>query len=739
MPDSSGGTNRDERLLPTSIRDEEGIKNYINRIKEGARTNRWDFERPWYENIMMYLGKQWFSYDRKIGIFRPKLLKPWVPQPVTNRLASTADSIIATVGKIDPQVDFRPATNEEEDITTADISGRIFEIIKEEVDFEQIRYELVPWVVLTGNGFLYQYYSKSREYGMIKIPNLKCALCDTESTPGKVQDAGGVCPKCTVSQELTPGESFEEYPRGKLIAEVVSPFEIYVDMEGGRIELSPYLMRVRSWNLQHAKNLWPEAATDMKADSKSDLTQKYLEKIAYTGGGKADVNLSGYAGTVSQDPRVTIYEIYIRPTEELPDGLYAVMVGDLLVEKGPIPYHDSEGNPIIPIVHFKYKQVPGRLWGKTPVDDLVPKQRQRNELESFIMLIINRMAAPGWFLPINSGAANMSGEPGWIQEINTAATGGAMPIPQQGIDVPQSVTNWLEKIDQDFEELAKTFNIIKGQAPRGVSAYSALQLLDERGQAGFADIFLNFQFGWKRWAGYALDIFREYADDERIRAFTDEVGSWAMEKFKGSDLTGKVNVSVETGVLAPRSQVARRAVIEQALNLGIMNPQDPQVSFQILQMFGIPELAPGDIDVDIKEAAFENDTLLNTGQIRPPKNYDNHLVHAESHRKFLLSHKFKELQTRAAQGDQMAAQAVTAMEQHYSATIMFIQMAQQAAAQNSKPQPPKESSGTGGPGGGGTSGPGTEGQMNQRDAQKASSNMGNERPQAQANQTGSGG
>ena len=719
---------QDERLLPRSIKDEEGIKNYIGRIKESARTSRWEFERPWYENIMMYLGKQWWDYDRRLGVFRPRLMKPWVPKPVTNMLAATADSIISTVGKIDPQVDFRPATNQQEDITTAEICGRVLEIAKEEVDFEQIRYELVPWVVLTGNGFLYQYYSKSREYGMVKIPNQMCTLCGQESSPAEIQSNQGMCPKCGANQQFTPGQTFEEYPKGKLVAEVLSPFEIYADMEAGRIELSPYVMRVRSWNIQHAKNLWPEKATEMKADSRGDMTQMYLERLAYTGSSKADTALSGYGGAAGKDPRVTIYEVYIRPTQELPDGLYAVMAGDLLVEKGPIPYHDSEGNPIIPITHFKYKQVPGRLWGKTPIDDLVPKQRQRNELESFIMLIINRMAAPGWFLPINSGAANMSGEPGWVQEINTAATGGALPIAQQGVNIPVSVTNLLEKYDSEFEELGKTFNIIKGEAPRGVSAYSALQLLDERGQAGFADIFLNFQFGWKRWAGYVLDIFREYANDDRIRAFTDEVGKWAIEKFRGSDLTGKVNVSVETGILAPRSQVARRAVIEQALNLGIMNPQDPQVSYQILRMFGIPELAPGDLDIDIKEAAWENDMLLQTGQIRPPKNYDNHLVHAESHRKFLLSPKFKELQERVVQGDQMAAQAVMAMEQHYSATLMFIQMAQQAT--QSRPQPPRESSGKGGPG--------TEGQMNQRDAQKASSNMGNERPQSQANQIASG-
>lgn len=721
----------DERLLPSSIKDEEGIKNYINRIKESARTSRWEFEKPWYENIMMYVGKHWFDYDRRIGVFRPRLLKPWVPKPVTNLLASTADSIISTVGKIDPQVDFRPATNQEEDVTTAEICGRILEIVKEEVDFEQIRYELVPWVVLTGNGFLYQYYSKSREYGMIKIPNQMCTLCDQESTPKEIQENQGNCPKCQINQQFVPGQTYEEYPRGKLVGEVLSPFEIYADMESGRIEFSPYVMRVRSWNIQHAKNLWPEKAAEMKSDSRSDTTQQYLERLAYTGTSKSEISLQGYSGAASKDPRITIYEMYIRPTEELPEGLYAVMAGDLLVEMGPIPYHDSEGNPIIPITHFKYKQVPGRLWGKTPVDDLVPKQRQRNELESFIMLIINRMAAPGWFLPINSGAANMSGEPGWVQEINTAATGGAMPIPQQGVNVPVSVTKYLEKIDAEFEELAKTFNIIKGQAPRGVSAYSALQLLDERGQAGFSDIFLNFQFGWKRWASYVLDIFREHANDERVRAFTDEVGAWAMDKFKGSDLTGKVNVSVETGILAPRSQVARRAVIEQALNLGIMNSQDPQVAYQILRMFGIPELAPGDLDIDIKEAAWENDTLLQSGMIRPPKNYDNHLVHAESHRKFLLSPKFKELQARAAQQDQGALQAVMAMEEHYSATLFFIQMAQQAASQGGKPQPPRESSGKGGPG--------TEGQMNQRDAQKASSNTGNERSQAQAGQTASGG
>ena len=218
------------------------------------------------------------------------------------------------------------------------------------------------------------------------------------------------------------------------------------------------------------------------------------------------------------------------------------------------------------------------------------------------------------------------------------------------------------------------FDILKGQAPKGVEAYAALALLDERGQQGFSGVMLNWSIAWRKWAIQAVEIFREFATEERVYVAMGENGKWAIEKFTGADLTGRVEVISETGVLKPRSQVAKRAIIEQLVQLGAINPTDPETAYTIVREVGMPELLQGMND-DVKEAVRENDQLLDEGMMDRPKfGIDNDMVHMFHHKKFILSDAFKELDPNI----QMEGY------RHYDEHLMAIMEMQQQAAQTAE-------------------------------------------------------
>jgi hypothetical protein len=86
--------------------------------------------------------------------------------------------------------------------------------------------------------------------------------------------------------------------------------------------------------------------------------------------------------------------------------------------------------------------------------------------------------------------------------------------------------------------------------------------------------------------------------------------------------------------------VGRRAVVEQAVRLGLANPFDPYERIRLLELIGIPELME-DFKVDQQRAAEENDMFVAGVPVPPPLPWDNHDAHIISHRRLTFSDAFK--------------------------------------------------------------------------------------------------
>ena len=58
----------------------------------------------------------------------------------------------------------------------------------------------------------------------------------------------------------------------------------------------------------------------------------------------------------------------------------------------------------------------------------------------------------------------------------------------------------------------------------------------------------------------------------------------------------------------PKTSLGKRAAIEQLKNFGVINPQNPDTAYRILQIFGATDLWPG-LDYDVKSALQEQDAF----------------------------------------------------------------------------------------------------------------------------------
>jgi hypothetical protein len=203
-----------------------------------------------------------------------------------------------------------------------------------------------------------------------------------------------------------------------------------------------------------------------------------------------------------------------------------------------------------------------------------------------------------------------AGNAGAIVKYNAMGPSNAKPerIPGQGL--PLAFIQFIELIDKAIERLAKTFSVIKGERPEGVSAGIALQVLQERGMNAFGRIFIQWEVSWAEWALQVVEMARQFWTEERLLKIRGKNGTWEVQKFAAADLQGRVDVQAEAGSSMPRSSLLDRAELEQIIAMGAVPPPitDPEVQEKVLEVYGRTNFLPS-MERDAKNAIMEDEVF----------------------------------------------------------------------------------------------------------------------------------
>jgi len=639
----------------------------LEHIKDCDKS-RWAFERQWFRSILYYLGNQWLTWDGRSRKWRERKLRKWVPKPVTNRYASTIDSIVSAIQGTKVLPSAWPSTGDTADIGAANVADRVLEVIGHEIKSERVRQQLAKWIVLCGDAFSYIHYDKlDKTLGYVKIQSLACPMCLHVAQP--LEFESGVCPGCQQPTEPQPAEQvFESYPTGRMCCDVLSPLEVYLNLDLPLMEQQTKCTIVLRRTKDQLISIYGEAAKNIAADSAvaTKSAAYFMKALAYSTEDMGN-NMAGSSGTEA----LTLYVHIELPSEKYPEGLEVVMAADeTVLECGPSPHYEDtptgDKQYYIPLIKHGYEKVPGRLYSKTPAYDIISKQDQLNRLESLIEMSVMKGVYGTWLLPTGSSISEIAGEPGQKIKYTPMGTGGHKPEVVTTAPFPALLLEWKTQIQADFEELGGTFDVLKGNTPRGVSAGYAIQLLTERSYGKFASVFAEWEEGWTELYQKAIKMFRTYVTEPRLRKIKGASGQWEIQSFKNSDLAGSVDLRVEGGASKPRSKIAEQALIETLSKLGVINTQDPEQRYQVAQMFGMGQIL-GAEDEDIRYASGEWQALLAwqpemdpttgepivdpaSGNPFPPGGpeadeiFDNHMVHVTEHRKPTRGDEWKNLE-----------------------------------------------------------------------------------------------
>ena len=665
------------------------IRERVKKQIQDNSKNRWYFERQWFTSVLYYIGNQWITWDTRSRNFRERKLRKYVPKPVNNRFASTVDTIIAAVQSVKVMPSAWPATDDTDDVAAADVAERVIPVINDEVDIDTAREQAAAWVVLNGDAFAFPYYDKvDKSLGEVFVQHERCANCQVVAPPLDYQNTGGQCPACGKSVGTEP--AFDEtnqpvgtsYPVGRQKIRIMSPLELFFSLDAHNIEDLDRFTTYKNFPLSVVQQTYGDVAANLQADSANTnkLSQYYLTSIRYA---TSDTTSSTLRTAHDQ---VTLFTHVALPDKDFPEGLVAVMASDeTVLEAGPSPFYDLDeaGKKAyyLPLVQFAYRRVPGRIPSKTPAYDLLFKQDQLNRVESLMEMMVMKGAYNTWLLPTGSSIVSITGEPAQHIKWTPSGTGGAKPELVNGPGVAVGHLEYRNAIIADFEELGGTFDAVKGNVPRGVSAGYAIQLLTERAYGRFAPVFANWEHGWTKVYQMLLSQFRLYCTEERVAKIKGQTGQWQIEKFKGSSLKGSVDLRIEGGAERPRSKLAEQALIETLQKLGVINPMmDDAQRYNIAEMFGMAHVL-GNIGDDRRYACKEWDAFIKGGLAPYVKGMiDNHLVHIVQHQKDAKTDTF----------DQLDPKMREVWEQHILDHMMAMQpQMPQVTPGGGPPAPPK--------------------------------------------------
>lgn len=573
-------------------------------------------ERLWWRNLMYLLGRHWIYWDRKRGQWMDKRMAKWVPRPVTNKVAEVTESLVALFSSIRLETTARPVGGDVRNVATAETVDRLQPFVHEDHAMDHVMTEHDFWLVVTGNAFLHPFYDNNPQWGTIATNYAVCAQCAKSHPPQMAKI--GVCPKCG-----GPLESQDvDLPIGKGRTIALSPFEIATPIAHAEFEDSPITLRmtwmpkrslyntygkkfIENMKLTFGKSPVERSMQLLRAlATQTDMTSK--SQLMYMG--ESDTDATG----------TTQFDLWAKPCEEYPEGLLMRVLGDgdqqMIVDApdmtlpGPLPFRTRQNEAIIPFIHTAFKPIGGKMHGAGPLDLICQKNDQLNRLDSLAELIVNRAANPVWLEPKGAEVKSFTGEPGLVVKYNPLASGGAKPERLEGLNIQGSIFKLREQIINDIAEATGTFDMLRGAKPGGVSAFSAMQLLVERGQARFATVFSGRGITYRTWLSIAIELERQFGPTKRTFAVMSPNRGWTFQHFMNADLQGAVEIIVEDGSQAPKTNLGKRAAIEQAKNLGFIDANDIEQRYTILRALGLNELMPT-LDFHVKAALQEQDAF----------------------------------------------------------------------------------------------------------------------------------
>lgn len=616
-------------------------------------------------NLQYYLGNQWIYLDTEyLGStgngysFRP--IQPKVenfPKPVTNYCVSSVETELAANArrKLVPVV--MPSSPDPSIKTAAKQAQKILDYNLDKIGWPSIRNTFDLHCLLFPNAILWEYWEEDfREVTKVANPGAKkCPSCGAKFSSGtiksdlltkkevkhpasivQIQDSDEMemthCPMCDDEVALEDaGEMGEEdldtkdyfdrplglqVPKGTPTIEVPTVFDYFPENSG--IGVSPRTAKthgfasVRSldWIAEH----YPEAG-EVEPEDPRELTRWHPTINSWDIMGNHTTFDSGI-----YDNHCRVYTLITEKCLQHPKGQVWIWVGDNFIKSFPLYRQVGSGEAPVHMVQVtRWKEIPGELWGKTLLDDIISPQNRINAIDSQFIEARERMGSPNLLSP---GPISLEA-PEWGEEYGIGRimrydpnpmAPGAVPVPFGGTLFPAEAYEERRQCVQDIKEIAGPKGIEAGDPPKNISTTGGLQLVGEQADRRRApreqERLGAFTKVWEAILTQ-LSVFRTSLDKDYYEILNED-GTWSREQFDGSTLQGQIKIKIDRQSEVDKSLYQREAVREAQAD-GLVR-LDSQVAIKkMLELRGLPTDINQDLNYQVDRANQQWTTFRDKG------------------------------------------------------------------------------------------------------------------------------
>lgn len=349
-----------------------------------------------------------------------------------------------------------------------------------------------------------------------------------------------------------------------------------------------------------------------------------------------------------------VYTGYEKPNQEHKKGRTVVFTETALLDvRDSLPLDQHPKGPRSGMHYFRWQILPGRFMGKAFIENGIGPQKIYNKRHTQVNAIIDRNM-PKVYMEENSLARPRTGEPMEIIEIHPGAP---LPRTEAGVQPGSWMLDDIKLQVESAERALGIRGISMGQAPQGVSAYSAMALLTENDALKLDPIGQDFGTTMDELCWDTMEQMRNWPNDKRMEILGPH-GRLESFLFDSSKIPERYLVKRPHGGSLPRSQAAEIQKINDIW--GAAQGTLPLTWYVDSLNAGKPlHLPPSIGDSDLHKAELENVIILQGRAAPPVAPYDDDARHVESHRAAQM-----EAQSAVDAGDESMLEVVQAFEQH---------------------------------------------------------------------------
>ena len=595
----------------------EDVLKFLSEELERRRRDRSGLELQWTLNANFLVGNQFCDINTYTG--QIEQLTPaydWLERETFNQIAPLIETRIANLKKINYMMKVNPCTNEMDDFAKAEISTNILQRIQKQTDFENKKNMMISWNEVCGSCFWLCWWNPNKG-------NIALELDTTVET-----DDGVVTKKQAIYE-------------GDIDYGLLTPYEVFpesVFKQGVESQRSIIIEQVKT--VEDIRELY---GIDVKGET---LNTFELTPVPSANGlgRESTVMTIGHRSVEDSQRVITFFE---RPSALRPNGRMIIAIGDKeLVYYGDMPYSE------IPLVQSVCRDLPGQFFGKSVIDDLIPRQRAYNGCMNRIHEYIKRIAIQSYIA--EEGSIDMDDfmengcAPGAIIEY---AKGFDRPSPINNGNLPAEIMEERYNLVRDMEYVAGVSQLAtSGSAPSGITSGMALEALKATDDTRLSLTGDRIRLSVQNLARMFLKICKTFATTRRVCDYVglNSIGNafvWSSEDINSFD----VEFTTENELVMSEDMQRQRFI--EAMQMGLFTdangriPERTKLRALESMKFGNYSEIMSVNTLQIQAAQREN-VFFSQGIIPEISDFDDHEIHYDEHLRYLLQMDFQLLKKR---------------------------------------------------------------------------------------------